>query len=124
MPQRSLKPQSQRQLRAGELVRRALAGLFERKALHIPELDRFSITITEVILSPDLKHARIYCLPRGDQSNKDIMDFLNQFSGRIRKYLGKEIKMKFIPSLLFQFDTSFQSAEKIDQLLNEVNLKA
>ncbi len=54
---------TQRQLRVGELVRRELAALLERGMTHDPLLERVAVTVTQARVSPDLRHAVVYCLP-------------------------------------------------------------
>ena len=53
---------SQRQLKVGELVRRAVSDVLMRGDLHDPDLDRFSITVSEARMSPDLRHAEIFVM--------------------------------------------------------------
>ena len=57
------KPPSQRQLKAGELIRRALAEILAKENIRDVDLQGVSVTISEVRASPDLKHARVYASP-------------------------------------------------------------
>ena len=59
----SSKAPSQRQLRAGELIRHALAEILLRGEVGDPELDRFGIGVHEVAMSPDLRIATVYVRP-------------------------------------------------------------
>ena len=56
---------SQRQLRVGELIKKSLSDFLQKDAIHDPELQSISITITQVMLSPDLKKANAYIIPLG-----------------------------------------------------------
>src|SRR5258708_18143679 len=56
---------SQRQLRAGELIRHALVEILRQESLADPALAGVSVTMTEVKLSPDLKHAICFVEPLG-----------------------------------------------------------
>ena len=58
---------SQRQLRVGELIRRTLSETLSRQEIHDPDLNRMSITVGEVRVSPDLRIATVYALPLGGQ---------------------------------------------------------
>lgn len=113
---------SQRQLRAGELVRHALVEIFAREDLRDPVLAGLSLTISEVRLSPDLKQATIFCAPLGasidTEKHPEIVKALNHASPHLRHLLGRKIDMKFTPQLVFRADESFSEARRIDELLS------
>ena len=112
----SLEP-SQRQLRAGELVRHALVDVMAREELRDPDLQGMTITIGEVRCSPDLRHANIFCSPLG-VSDKDQIEAaaaaLNRAAAFLRGRLGKQIEMKFTPQLHFIPDLSYDEASAMD----------
>jgi ribosome-binding factor A len=112
---------SQRQLRAGELVRHALVEVFQREDLRDPALHGFSITVTEVRMTPDLKQATVFCAPLGasidTEKHPEIIKTLNHAAPHLRHLLGERIDMKFTPSLVFRSDESFAEARRIDELL-------
>lgn len=117
---KSLEP-SQRQLRAGELVRHALVDILAREDFRDPALQGVSVTIGEVRCSPDLRHANIYCAPLGDQDPekaREVCEGLNRAASFLRGRLGREIEMKFTPKLHFIADTSYDSALAMDMLLD------
>ena len=117
----SSKGPSQRQLRAGELVRHALVEIFQREDLREPALSGVSLTISEVRLSPDLRQATVFCAPLGAsidaERHPEIYAGLNRASPHLRHLLGQKIDMKFTPSLTFRPDESFAEARRIDELL-------
>ncbi len=112
---------TQRQLRAGELVRHALVEIFQREDLRDPALAGLSITITEVRLTPDLKQATVFSAPLGasidQEKHPEIIKALNHAAPHLRHLLGQKIDMKFTPSLVFRPDESFAEARRIDELL-------
>ena len=115
---------SQRQLRAGELIRHALVDIFQREDLRDPALSNTSITVSEVRASPDLKNATVFCAPLGasvDASDgtavKEVIKALNRIAPQIRHLLGQKVDLKFTPALSFQNDASFAEASRIDALL-------
>ena len=65
---------SQRQLRVGELVRRALSDILMRGDIHDPDLNRFSVTVGEVRMSPDLRVATAYVVPLGGEGQDEVID--------------------------------------------------
>lgn len=124
MPKRTRQPKtlepSQRQLRAGELVRHALVDILAREEFRDPALQGVSVTIGEVRCSPDLRNASVYCIPLGDQSAtraKEVSEGLNRAAAFLRGRLGKEIEMKFTPQLHFIADNSYDTALAMDNLL-------
>lgn len=113
----SKKGPSQRQLRAGELIRHALVEILQREPLRDPALEGVSVTVSEVRTSPDLKQASVYAAPLGGQAQAETIAALNRIAPYLRSLLGKKIQMKFTPALTFRSDETFEEARKIDELL-------
>ena len=109
---------TQRQLKAGELVRHALVDILAREDFRDPALQGVSVTIGEVRCSPDLKHANVFCAPLGGGDLKAVAEGLNRASKFLRGRLGKEIDMKFTPQLRFLADESYDEALEMDRLLH------
>ena len=108
---------SQRQLKAGENLKKILAMMFIKQNIVLPEIDTKLITITEVRISPDFKHAKIFFMPLAGKEIVKFSDVLNQNSLEIKKIASKEWTAKFMPNLNFVKDESFDYAEKIENLL-------
>lgn len=117
------RPPSQRQLKAGELIRRALADILAREHLRDPDLAGVSITISEVRSSPDLKHALVYAAPLGGGDNEKIIAALNRCSKFLRGRLGHYMEMKSTPALKFMADNSFDVATDMNRLFNRPDVK-
>ena len=115
------KPITQRQLRVGEMIKQALGMLFIRDEAKLPNLSTKEITVTEVRMSPDLKTAKVFIIPLGGKNTDEIIQKLKEFSFVIRKVLSKKIVMKFLPKLYFVKDSSFDYAEKIENLIKQTN---
>ena len=115
------KPISQRQLRVGEMIKQSLGMIFVRNEAKIPNLETNNITVTEVRMSQDLKIAKAYVLPLGGKDADTIVNILKEFSFLIRRVLSKKITMKFLPKILFAKDESFEYAEKIENLIKQIN---
>lgn len=121
----SLEP-SQRQLRAGELVRHALTEIFMREEFRDPALQGVNVTIGEVRTSPDLKHAHVFCSPLGEtdpQAQDDLARALNRAAPYIRGQLGKRIDMKFTPQLHFIADHSYDDGAYMDAIFNRPEVR-
>ena len=110
---------SQRQVRAGELVRRALADIVSRGTIRDPDLIDRSFTVTEVRMSPDLRHATCFVAPLGHGDAAALAEALTRVRAYLRGQLSKEVTFKFMPDLSFEPDTSFDNAEAIDRLLHK-----
>ena len=99
-----------------------ILGQIQTQYIDLTELG--FITFTKVIVSPDLKHAKIFF---GVVNNKKSIDKiskeLNKKSKAFRKYLGKELTIKFTPALKFYYDDSISHVERIDKLFNELDEK-
>ncbi len=123
MPNRftSAKGPSQRQLRAGELIRHALVEIFQRGDLKDPALRGASITVSEVRASPDLKQASVFCAALGGGAAPErtaaLIEALNRSTGAIRHMLAAKVDLKYTPALTFESDDSFVEARRIDELL-------
>lgn len=112
---------SQRQLRAGELVRHALTDILAREDLRDPDLAGVIITVGEVRCSPDLRHASVFVSPLGNDSEEGragLAAALNRAAAFLRGRLGRQIEMKFTPELRFIADASYDEATAIDRLLD------
>jgi len=108
---------SQRQLRAGELIRHALAEIFLRGETGDPELEHLDPTVVEVQISPDLKIATAFMRALASGQEDALLAALNRNRKYIRGLLAPKINMKFMPEIRFRIDTALNYAEKIDELL-------
>lgn len=108
---------SQRQLRAGELVRHALVDIIAREELRDPELQGVSITIGEVRASPDLKHMTVFVSTLGPGDARAVARGLARCGAFLRGRLGRSVDLRFTPELHFQPDISYDEARHIDDLL-------
>jgi len=110
---------SQRQLRAGELVRHALVEVLREEDLSDPALAGVSVTLSEVRMSPDLKHALCFVEPLGGGHAAEVTAALNRSARFLRGCLGRRIELRFTPELKFVHDESFGAAEHIERLLQD-----
>lgn len=103
---------SHRQLRVGELIRRTLSDVLNRGDIHDPEMNRMSITITEVRATNDLKIATVYCLPLGGDNKAEAIAALKRNKFELRRAMGKELTMKYTPDLRFLIDETFDRMDE------------
>ena len=114
---------SQRALRAGELIRHALAEIFSRGDVHDPVLESHLITVPEVRMSPDLRQATVYVMPLGGRDEKTVLEALNRNKRFLRGEIAHRVNMKFAPDIHFRIDERFAEADRIDKLLRSPEVK-
>jgi ribosome-binding factor A len=110
---------SQRQLRAGEVVRHALVEILREEDLADPALAGVSVTLTEVRVSPDLKHALCFIEPLGGEHAAEVTAGMNRCARFLRGRLGHTIDLRFTPELKFVHDESFAEAQRIERLFHD-----
>ena len=108
---------SQRQLKVGELIRHALAEIFARGEIVDEVLDQYSLTVSEVRMTPDLKLATAFVLPLGGEGAEDAVQHLDKHKRFLRGELARRVSLKFMPEIRFKIDISFASSKRIDELL-------
>ncbi len=111
-------PHSQRQLRAGELIRHGLSEILFRGESGDPELESLGISVHEVQMSPDLKIATAFVRTLIAGADERALAALNRNKKYIRGLLAKKVEMKFMPEVRYRIDTALDYASKIDELLH------
>jgi ribosome-binding factor A len=114
---------SQRQLRVGEMIRHAFAEILMRSEIVDPDFDAHAVTVTEVRVSPDLRNATIYVIPFGQGQTAPLIAALKRHQRFIRGELAKRLDLKYMPSLSFEIDDSFDKAERIDEILRSPEVR-
>ena len=123
MREREYRPPSPRQLRVGEAIRHALAHALERGEVHDPGLGGMSVTVTEVRVSPDLRHATAFVIPfaatLGEGAAKamtEVVAALNRAAPFLRHRVAEAVRTRLAPEIVFRPDTTFDEAEHIHRL--------
>ena len=114
---------SQRQLRVGEELRHTLARLLGRHEMRDPALKDATITVTEVRISPDLKNASAFVMPLGGAHATEILAALQRGAPYLRGLIAREVGLRYVPTLRFLLDTSFDHASRIDALLHRPDVE-
>jgi ribosome-binding factor A len=109
---------SRRTERVNQLLREEISELL-RQAKD-PRLDSF-VTVTEVIISPDLRHAKVFISILGDdKEQKRVLAGLAAASGFLRRQLASRLTMRFVPELAFLRDDSIERGSHLLQLIDEI----
>jgi ribosome-binding factor A len=111
--------QSQRQLRVGEGLRHVLAELLLRGEVHDPALGEAHLTISEVRVTPDLRHALVFVTELGGELRPELQQALARAAPRLRGEAARRMRLKYAPELSFEADPSFRAAARIETLLAE-----
>ena len=109
---------SQRMLRVGELVRHALAQMLSRGDISDPVLEKHVVTVSRVMMSPDLKLATVYVMPLGGKDEPEVIAALDRHKKYMRGEIAHEVNLKFAPDVRFRIDDSFDQVSRIDAILN------
>ena len=114
---------SQRQLRVGELIRRTLSTVLARAEVHDPVLNAMSITVGEVRTSSDLKIATVYVMPLGGAGKEEAIEALVRNKFELRRLLGKDLKLKYLPDLRFLIDQTFDQMDATREMLSRAEVR-
>ena len=115
---------SQRQLRVGEVIRRRLSDVLMRADHHDAELAGFSITVSEVRTSPDLKIATAFVMPLGGEGATQALSALKRNRSELRHLVAQGLDLKFAPELRFVLDESFDRMDAVRRMFAEPRVQA
>jgi len=111
--------QSVRTLRVGEQVRHILSEILARGDVHDDTLSQHMVSVTEVRMSPDLRHATVFVKPLLGKDEEAVLKALRTNTAYLQREVAHRIKMKYAAKLKFLADESFEEASHIEQLLRD-----
>ena len=114
------KQPSNRQLKVGQQIRFLVSSFFIKEDFIFENFDCKNLTIVDVILSPDLKNAKIFVSTNTISENKLFIDELNHKSKLIQKKIASNLTSKFTPKIKFFFDNSLEYSHKINNILDTI----
>ncbi len=106
-----------RSIRVGDLLKEEIADIIMHK-LKDPRLG--FITVTGVDVSNDLKHAKVYVSILEDVKRSETLKILISSAKFIRSELGRKVRIKYLPDIIFKLDESLEYGAKISKILNEI----
>lgn len=116
---------SVRLLRVGEAMRHALADVLARGDIRDPVLEKTIVSVSEVRVSPDLRHATAFVMPLGggaaDQAA--LVEALARHVRHLKTEVARRVNTKYAADLHFRIDESFATGSKIDALLRDPRVK-
>ena len=110
---------SVRLLKVGEQVRHVMSELLTRQMVHDEVLTARAVSVTEVRMSPDLRHATVFIKPLLGADEEIVLKALRTNTAYFQKEVAGKLKLRFAAKLKFLPDESFDEAERIEQLLRK-----
>ncbi|SBV31358.1 Ribosome-binding factor A [uncultured Sphingopyxis sp.] len=110
---------SVRVLRVGEQVRHILSEILARGDVHDDILATHPVSVTEVRMSPDLRHATVFVKPLLGRDEEAVLKALRTNTAYLQREVAHRIRMKYAAKLKFLADESFDEASHIDKLLRD-----
>jgi len=108
---------SVRTLRVGEQVRHILSGILQRGDVHDDTLSSHMVSVTEVRMSPDLRHATVFVKPLLGRDEEAVLKALRTNTAYLQREVAHAVKMKYAARLKFLADESFDEGSHIDAIL-------
>ena len=110
---------SVRTLRVGEQVRHILSEILARGDVHDDTLNSHLVSVTEVRMSPDLRHATVFVKPLLGRDEEAVLKALRTNTAFLQREVAHRVKLKYAAKLKFIADESFDEGSHIDRLLND-----
>ena len=108
---------SVRVLRVGEQVRHVLSEILQRGDVHDETLQSHLVSVTEVRMSPDLRHATAFVMPLLGQDVDVVLKALRTHTAFLQREVASRVQTKYAAKLKFLADESFDEGGKIDKIL-------
>jgi len=104
--------------RVSDLIKTEMSSILLRE-IRDPRIR--NITVTAVKMSDDLRSAKVFFVPLGQETCSDeILEGLRKASRFLRRELGKKLRLRYVPEITFVYDTSFEYGDRIDRLLKDI----
>ena len=113
---------SVRLLRVGEQVRHVLSEILQRGDVHDETLQSHLVSVTEVRMSPDLRHATVFVKPLLGQDEEVVLKALRSNTAYLQREVAHRVRMKYAARLKFIADESFDEGSKIATLLRALKV--
>ena len=114
---------SVRLLRVGEQVRHILSEILQRGDVHDDVLTSHVVSITEVRMSPDLRHATVFVKSLLGQDEEAVLKALRTNTAYLQREVAHRVRLKYASKLKFLADESFDEGSHIDRLLRDPKVK-
>ncbi len=107
-----------RSKRVSELIRQIISELLLFK---VKDPAAQKVVVHDVTITDNLRHVKVFVFPPGDEKQKKAaMEALDRAKGFIKKEIGQQAKLKYMPEIVFIYDESLDRADRIDYLLRSI----
>lgn len=121
--QTSPETRSVRLLKVGEQVRHILSELLTRQEVHDDVLSAHTVSVTEVRMSPDLRHATVFIKALLGEDEEIVLKALRTNTAFFQREVAQRLRLKYAARLKFLPDESFDQASRIEQLLSDPKVR-
>ncbi|MGE8133398.1 30S ribosome-binding factor RbfA [Novosphingobium subterraneum] len=121
--QTSPETRSVRLLKVGEQVRHILSELLTRQEVHDDVLSAHTVSVTEVRMSPDLRHATVFIKALLGEDEEIVLKALRTNTAFFQREVAQRLRLKYAAKLKFLPDESFDEASRIEQLLSDPKVR-
>lgn len=121
--QTSPETRSVRLLKVGEQVRHILSELLTRQEVHDDVLSAHTVSVTEVRMSPDLRHATVFIKALLGEDEEIVLKALRTNTAFFQREVAQRLRLKYAARLKFLPDESFDEASRIEQLLSDPKVR-
>lgn len=109
----------------GDKIRKAMmreiSDIIARE-LKEPVLSDQIISVTDVVISPDNRHARVFVSILGDDAKRtEILEVLKEAQSKIRHHVGQRIRLRYTPEIEIRYDDSIERGSRVTDLLNQIS---
>jgi ribosome-binding factor A len=112
--------EGKRSEKVADAIRKEISEMILLKTIKDPRIG--FLTITRVSVSDDCRMARVYFSVMGTPEEQDrSLEGLNSAKGYVRKELGRRMRLRYTPDIVFQFDPSIEYAIHIDEVLHRLH---
>lgn len=106
--------------RVGEEIRHELSEMLSRGDIHDPGIG--FITLTRVVVSPDLQQARVFYTSLGDdKARKETSRALGRATPYMRRQIGSRLRLRRVPELEFRFDQSVEHQDRVERIIRDLH---
>ncbi len=123
LPTSTAETRSVRLLKVGEQVRHVISELLTRQAVHDEVLSARTVSVTEVRMSPDLRHATVFIKPLLGEDEEAVLKAFRTHTAYFQKEVAGKLKLKYAAKVKFLSDDSFDEARRIEMLLADPRVR-
>ena len=118
------KEPSQRQLRVAEEIQRVLGQMLLEDNLFIEGLKSSYVMISDVKIAPDMSYASVLVRAIPPVDTDEQVTLLNEHKGKFRYRVGKSVRLRIVPDIVFKSDIRFEETKEMEELLNNPKVRA